>query len=63
MGKIHSSKKNKTPNRSVTWDDLIQIAEEQLGRNMLKTQQLEALSRYFRSRRDVGEPCPIQVQG
>ncbi len=46
---------------SAAWKELIQIAERQLDRSRVKTQQLEALLRDFRLQAARGEPCPTEV--
>ena len=57
-----TSKKLATDSPRITWDDLILLANEQIGKNVRKTSQFEALVRHFRSRRQAGEPCPIQPE-
>ena len=56
-----TSTSDKTRGRVVTWGDLIEAAEEQVRRNTLKTQQLEALVLHMRSRQQAGEPLPLEV--
>ena len=54
----------KTKSRSsvshvVEWDDLIQLAEEQIQRQTRKLIQLEALRRLLLAQRARGDECPV----
>lgn len=61
MGKAKSSKKVSNMVKAVKWDDLIDLAEENIGRNEARLLQLRALVRFFEGRKAAGEPCPIQA--
>lgn len=62
MGKLQSSKKSSNVLKAVEWDDLIEIAQENIRRNETRLEQLRALVQFFHGRKDAGEPFPIQAQ-
>jgi hypothetical protein len=61
MSKRKSTKNESRKLKALTWDDLIDAAEENLKRNKTRVGQLEATIRYFQGRKEAGERCPATV--
>jgi hypothetical protein len=61
MRKTKSKSSAKRDDLPLNWDGLIDIAQAQLRQIEVKSEQLSALIRFLRSRKEAGEPSPLEA--
>lgn len=60
MSQRKATKKESGQIKPMKWDDLIDLAQENIQRNEQRAEQLRALVRFFEGRKQAGEPCPVR---
>ena len=60
MSPRKATKKESSQVKPMKLDDLIDLAQENIQRNERRAEQLRALVRFFESRKQAGEACPVR---